>query len=137
MESEEPATKHRYGFVNFERRKFPRFSVDMPVEYDRLDSFIPGGRTLNVSEGGLLIYFPERMETGHHLWLRLFFTNLGADLKSIEAVVEVVWSEIGPNSDLEEYRAGVKFVNISSEDLTTLKRFVASLAEPPYVLQKR
>ena len=134
---EEEKTESRYGFVNFERRKFPRFSVDLPVEYERMGSYVPGGQAPNISEGGLLIHFSEPMEVGQHLRLRLFFTNLGSDLESLEAVVEVVWREIGPDKDLKEYRAGVKFVSMSAHDLTRLKNFVASLAEPAYVPRKR
>ena len=118
----------RYGVVNFERRKFPRFSVDLPVEYEKMGSFVPGGRASNISEGGLLIYFSERMEVGQHLWLKLFFNNLGSDLKSIEAVAEVVWREANADQGLEAHRTGVKFVSISGDDLTHLIDFVASLA---------
>ena len=33
MEAEGKDTKPRTGVVNFERRKYPRFSVDLPLEY--------------------------------------------------------------------------------------------------------
>ncbi len=56
MESEETKPRLHYGIVNFERRTFPRFSVDLPVEYEQIDSFIPAGRALDIGEGGLLIY---------------------------------------------------------------------------------
>ena len=102
-----------------------------------MGSFVPGGRAPSISEGGLLIHFSEPMEVGQHIRLRLFFANLGSDLKSLEAVVEVVWREIGPDKDLKKYRTGVKFVSISSDDLTRLKNFVASLAEPPYPPSKK
>jgi len=36
----EKETKPRYGTVNLERRKHPRFSVDLPIEYYRIDSSI-------------------------------------------------------------------------------------------------
>lgn len=73
METEEEKTKHRVGIVNLERRSFPRFSVDLPVEYYRINSTLSQtGRVVNVSEGGLLVYFPEQMEIGQHLRLKLF-----------------------------------------------------------------
>ena len=83
MGSEKEKTESRYGSVNFERRKFPRFSVDLPVEYEKMGSFVSGGRAPNISEGGLFIYFSERMEVGQHLWLKIFYTNIGSDLESI------------------------------------------------------
>ena len=129
--SEEPATKPRYGIVNFERRKFPRLNVDLPVEYEPLESFLPGGRAVNVSEGGLLIYFPERMETGQRLNVKLFFVS-GKALSTIEAVVDVVWVEIGSDTGWTDYRTGVKFIDISPDDLAKLKQFLIALSQPPY-----
>jgi len=133
MKSEEPKPKPRYGIVNFERRKFPRFSVDLPVEYEQIDSFIPAGRVLNVSEGGLLIYFSERMEIGQHLKLRLFFSAPGHNLKVIEALVEVVWIEIDADKGLADYRSGVKFIHITQTDMNSIKTFLISLSQPPFV----
>jgi c-di-GMP-binding flagellar brake protein YcgR len=128
MKSEERESKLRYGVVNFERRKFPRFSVDLPVEYEKIDSFIPAGRVLNISEGGLLIYFPERMEIGQRLKLRLFFSSTGSDLSRIEALVEVVWVEIDSDKELGEYRSGVKFIHITQTDINLLNTFLINLS---------
>ncbi len=119
----------RYGTVNFERRKHPRVDVDLPVEYARNDWVIKQGRAINASEGGLLIYFPEPMEIGQHLKMRLFFTS-GSDLITIEALVEVVWMDFHLGEDLGEYRAGVKFVEISQESLDRLKSFMKDLFFP-------
>ena len=123
MKSEGKDAKPRYGIVNFERRTFLRFSVDLPVEYEKINSFIPAGRVLNISEGGLLIYFPERMEIGEHLKLRLFFSATGSDLSTIEALVEVVWVEIDADKALGgiEYRSGVKLIHITQEHMNCLK----------------
>ena len=133
MKPEEKEGKPHYGIVNFERRKFPRFSVDLPVEYEQIDSFIPAGRVLDISEGGLLIYFSERMEIGQHLKLRLFFSALGSNLKAIEALVEVVWTEIDAGQRLGDYRSGVKFIYITPEDMNWLKDFLINLSQPPFV----
>ena len=63
MEKEERETKAHYGTVNFEKRKHPRFSVDLPVEYGRADvSGKQGGHATNASEGGLLLSLPEQIE---------------------------------------------------------------------------
>jgi len=35
MEKEEKETKSRFGFVHFARRRHPRFSLDLPIEYSR------------------------------------------------------------------------------------------------------
>ena len=121
--------KAHYGIVNFERRKSPRFTVDLPVEYQHEDSEIRySGRALNASEGGLLVYLPEKVEIGDVLKLKLFFT-LGHTLKTIEMTVQIAWIDIHLGEGWGDYRTGVRFLDISSEDLLKLKEFLKSLSE--------
>ena len=127
METEEKKIKPRYGTVNFEKRKHPRFSVDLPVEYSRTDLVVEQGRAINAGEGGLLLYLPEQMGMGNHLRLKLFFT-MGSELNAIEAVVEVVWVDMHLEKDRGDYRTGVRFVEISTEDVGKLKNFLSSLS---------
>jgi c-di-GMP-binding flagellar brake protein YcgR len=125
--AEETNVKPRYGTVNFEKRKHPRFSVDLPIEYSRADLFVEQGRAINASEGGLLLYLPEQMGMGQHLRLKLFFT-MGSELNAIETVVEVVWVDMHLEKDRGDYRMGVRFVEISAEDVGKLKNFLKSLS---------
>ena len=127
VRTEEKGTKFRYGTVNFEKRKHPRFSVDLPVEYSRADLFADQGRAVNASEGGLLLYLPEQMELGNHLRLKLFFA-MGSELNAIETLVEVVWVDIHLGKDWGDYRTGVRFVEIPSEDIDKLRSFLTSLS---------
>ncbi|MGQ9646659.1 MAG: PilZ domain-containing protein [Thermodesulfobacteriota bacterium] len=118
-----------YGIVNFERRKHPRFNIDLPIEYSILPSSTSHlGRALNVSEGGLLIYLSERVEINQLVQLRLFFPS-GSELNKIELVAEVVWKDIHLGKEWGDYRCGVRFIDISAEDLGKLKRFLRSLLE--------
>jgi c-di-GMP-binding flagellar brake protein YcgR len=127
VRKEEKEAKSRYGTVNFEKRKYPRFSVDLPVEYSRTELFVEQGRAINASEGGLLLYLPEQMGMGDHLRLKLFFT-MGSELNAIETLVEVVWMDIHLGKDWGDYRTGVRFVDISTEDVGKLKNFLKSLS---------
>ena len=127
MRAEEKKNKPRYGTVNFEKRKHPRFTVDLPVEYSRSDVSIEQGHAINASEGGFLLYLPELMETGNHLSLRLFFT-IGSDLNAIETLVEVVWVDMHLGKDWGDYRTGVRLVEISTENMGKLKNFLRNLA---------
>ena len=127
MKKEEKETKLRYGTVNFEKRKHPRFSIDLPVEYSRTDLFVKHGRAINASEGGLLLYLPEQVEIGQCLRLKLFF-SVGPELKAIEAIVEVVWVDIHLGEDWGDCRTGVRFVEISTEDMGKLLIFLKSLS---------
>jgi len=126
VRTEEKETKTRYGTVNFEKRKHPRFSVDLPVEYSRANLFADHGRAMNASEGGLLLYLPEQMGIGNHLRLKLFFT-MGSELNAIETLVEVVWVDVHLEKDWGDYRTGVRFVEISTEEMGKLKSFLRSL----------
>ncbi len=72
-EEKEEESKPRYGTLDFEKRRYPRFSVDLLVEYNRKDLVVRQGRVINASEGGLLVYFPEQMEIGQLLRLNPFF----------------------------------------------------------------
>src|SRR5512143_2578152 len=127
MGAEEKKVKTRYGTVNFEKRKHPRFSVDLPVEYSRTDLAVEQGRAINASQGGLLLYLPEQMAMGHHLSLKLFFT-VGSELNTVETVVEVVWVDIHLEKERGDYRTGVRFVQISAEDVGRLQEFLKSLS---------
>jgi len=90
----------------------------MPIEYYRIEEPAGSrGRTINMSEGGLLIYSSERMEIGQRLMLRLFL-NMGPELNTIELLSEVVWVEIHIGEDYGDYRSGVRFVDISPDDMT-------------------
>lgn len=128
MEKEEKETRRHYGIVNFERRKYPRFRMDLPIEYARTHLPNKHGQAINAGEGGLLLYLSEEVEVGQHLRLKLFF-SLGDELKTIETEVEVVWMDIYLGKEWGDYRTGVKFVDISLEDLNSLKSFLRSLCE--------
>ncbi len=130
MDLQGKETSRRYAILNLERRKHPRFSVDLSIEYYRTDRLAGAfGRVLDISQGGLLIYFYERMEIGQHLRLKLSF-SLGSELKTIQFLAEVVWVDLLIDEDLEDNRTGVKFVDISPDDMIKLKDFLLSLSQP-------
>lgn len=129
VEKEEKTPKARYGIVNFEKRKHPRFNIDLPVEYARSSLFVKHGRAINISEGGLLLYLPERIELGQQLVLKLFFPS-GKALETVETLVQVVWTDIHLAEDWGDYRTGVCFADISTEDLDKLMSFLRSLSSP-------
>ena len=126
---EQKERKLHYGIVNFERRKHPRFNIDLPIEYSLLPSSVSHpGRALNASEGGLLVYLSEKVEISQLLQLKLFSPS-GSELNGVELIAEVVWMDIHLGKDWGDYRCGLRFVDISPEDLNKLKRFLRSLSE--------
>jgi c-di-GMP-binding flagellar brake protein YcgR len=128
MENREEKTNPHYGIANIERRKYRRFPIRLPVEYYRADSPIrQTGQTLDTSEGGLQILFPEQMDIGQNLKLKLFF-SAGSELNAIEMLAQVVWTNSQLGEGESHYRSGVKFTDISQEDMTKLKNFAVSLS---------
>ena len=128
MKTEEKEAKPRYGIANFERRTYRRFPLSLPIEYYRADSPISqSGQTLDASVGGLQILFPEQIEIGQNLKMKLFFSS-EAKLNAIEMLVEVVWINTQLSEGEQHYRSGVRFINISSEDMIKLKNLSASLS---------
>jgi hypothetical protein len=125
----EEGGRPRTGIVNFEKRKYPRFSIDLPVEYRRTHSSAHhSGRALNASQGGLLLYLPEECVVGQELKLKVFYSN-GTELITLQALGEVVWTEICRGGNRGDYRAGIRFVEIVSSDLDRLKAFLKCLSE--------
>jgi c-di-GMP-binding flagellar brake protein YcgR len=111
-----------------ERRKYPRFDVDLPVRYHRSNLPISrNGRVMNLSEGGLLIHLPDPMETGQELKLNLSFF-MDSALDSLEAMSEVVWSEIHLFEPWGDYRSGIRFTAMSEKDSSKLKDFMKDLS---------
>jgi c-di-GMP-binding flagellar brake protein YcgR len=129
MKAEEKEAKPRSGILNFERRRYPRYNVDLPIEYCRIDSSVGRtGRSLSISEGGLLIHFPEQMEVSQHLRLKLSL-SLGPESSTIEVLAEVVWKDIHLGKGWGDHRCGVKFIDIPPEDMAKLKDFLGGLSQ--------
>jgi c-di-GMP-binding flagellar brake protein YcgR len=124
-EGKEP--KPQYGIVNFERRRSPRFSVDLPIEYSRIeDSEKNPARTCNASEGGLMLLLGQKLEVGQSLKIKIFFHS-EPRLHSLEVKGKVAWTEI-PFPREGDYRCGVQFTQIAPEDLAQLRQFLDHLS---------
>ena len=128
METEEKETKPHSG-TGHERRKYPRFNVYWPIQYNQIGSFISHkGRVTNLSESGMLIQSPGQMEIGQHLKSKLSFI-LGSQIDTIEMQAEVVWRDIYLNEAWKDYRCGAKFLDISTRDKAKLNNFLMSLSQ--------
>jgi len=115
--------------VTSEKRKHPRFSVDLPIKYGRTNLFFKYARAVNASQGGLLLRLPEEMEVGQHLALKLFFPSQ-SELNTIKASVRVVWTDLHMRKDWSwDYQTGVRFVDICTEDMAVLKNFLIDIGQ--------
>jgi len=110
-----------------ERRMYPRFLLNLPIEYLPLDS--PAGyssHTVNASEGGLMICLHERVEVRKHLHLKIFFSS-GPSVLTINPMVQVMWADEQLGKD-ETYRHGVSFVDPTSEEVHKFRDFLGTLS---------
>jgi c-di-GMP-binding flagellar brake protein YcgR len=128
MDQNNPATSQtKMGVLAIEKRKHPRFSVELPLDYSRINGKETyGGMVANASEGGLLVYLPERMEIGSLLKIEIFYVR-GLELNTIKAVGKVVWADLAARESWGEHRYGLQFESIDENDfnrLTTLLKEV-------------
>ena len=116
-----------------ERRKHPRVNIDLPIKYSRVNLFFRYGRAVNVSEGGLLVYLPEEMGIGQRLALKLFFPSpFHSEFNTLETPAQVVWMDVHLRKDRAwDYQTGVRFVDLSQENLNKLKNFLGNTAKRP------
>jgi c-di-GMP-binding flagellar brake protein YcgR len=113
-----PQTK--MGVLSIEKRKYPRFSVELPLNYSRAEGKDTlGGMVANASEGGLLVYLPERMEIGALVKIEIFYVR-GLELDTIKAVAKVVWCDLAARESWGEHRYGLQFQYIDQKDLSRL-----------------
>lgn len=113
----------RFAVAGFERRKHPRFSVALPVEYYKINSRNSlNGRVLNASESGVMVNLPEMLEVDRYLITKLFFI-FDLHINNIEIFAQVTWRNIHLGRD-SGFRAGLRFVGISPEDMNKWRGFL-------------
>lgn len=116
------------GIVSIEKRRFPRFNVDLPMKYSEVKvRKKQGGIAHDASEGGLLVYLQETLPIGTKLKIEVFFSH-GFRLTPIRAEAEIVWADIRGPEDWGEYKYGLKFINIGKDDFSKLKWLLDSLS---------
>jgi len=93
---------------SLDQRRHRRRLLNLPVEYSSADKNIGrGGFTLNVSEEGLSLDIPEKLEVGQNLELILHGAH-----GSIEMVARVIWIR-PPAGKGETHRSGMSITKLS------------------------
>ncbi len=119
----------KMGVLAIEKRRHPRFSVELPLDYARVDGKETlGGMVANASEGGLLVYLPERIELGALLRIEIFYVK-GLELDTIKAVGRVVWSDMAARESWGEHRYGLQFENIDEKDFNRLSTLLKEVGK--------
>lgn len=108
-----------------EKRKHPRVSVNLPLEYRVSDApKAQAGMVINASESGLLVHSMKDMPVGTKLNIAVLFPK-GFELTNFEVLAEVVWKDVHWQENRPEYEFGLKFIHILEEDHEKLKRLLA------------
>jgi excisionase family DNA binding protein len=105
-----------------ERRRYPRFSVDLPVDYTLVeDGKADVGSVANASEGGLMVLLNEMMELGTRMIVFVPFM-LDSETTGIKAGCRVVWRDLEAASGGSRYQYGLQFTDISQDDVLKLRK---------------
>jgi len=110
------------SFNNRERRRYPRISINLPLEYqDTGDSCLRGAMGVNVGDGGFLIESTRDIPVGTELSITVLYPK-EFELGNFKVTANIVWK--GPcwkgdwkeNKHWEGYQYGLEFIQMSDED---------------------
>ncbi len=121
-------SKSKEGIFIVERRKHPRFSLELPLDYSIESVERYGGVAANASKGGLLVYLPEAILVGTLLTIEILFVK-GSELNAIRASAKVVWSDLAPKEIWGEYRYGLEFKSFQEGDVQKLSKLLKEVGE--------
>ena len=109
-------------FSGKDRRKYPRFLIDLPLEYRDVDgSSLRGAIVVNAGEGGFLIESPRDIPIGAELSVTVLYPR-GFELANFKVTAKIVWKEPYWREDLKKdrsskgYQYGLEIVQILDED---------------------
>jgi hypothetical protein len=128
-ENSQRPTQTKMGVLTVEKRKHPRFSAELPLDYARVNGKETyGGIVANASEGGLLAYLPEKIDVGAFLKIEIFFAK-GLEFNTIKAVARIAWYDLAARESWGEHRYGLQFQQIEKEDFERLKTLLKEIGK--------
>ncbi len=106
--------EHPFDFN--ERRKYPRISIDLPLEYRESRNSAPeGGLVSNVSKTGMLLHSIKDIPIGFQFKTVVFFSN-EFKFDGFRGVAKVIWKDHHFEPDWRGYKYGLQFVQMFEED---------------------
>ena len=107
-----------------ERRRHFRYMVDLPLGCSRVDEkHSYGGIVVNASEGGILVYLPERYEVGTSLKIEIFYVR-DTVFDHIKATAKVVRCEGADKTNNGQHRYALQFQSMEARDFNRLVAFL-------------
>lgn len=116
------------SFFLRERRRHPRFNVELPLDYSIENNDHYAGVAANASKGGLVAYLPAALVVGTSMNIEIIFAT-GFELNSIKARAKVIWSNLAPKITWGEYRYGLEFEDFQEGDIQKLKTLLREATE--------
>ncbi len=104
-----------------ERRKHPRRHLKLPMNYSRKElKGYYGGIVGNASEGGILVYLPEKLNSGEVLKIEILFAK-GWELKTVRGMAKIIWSDLAIRKARKVHRYGLQFQLFNKRNLQKLR----------------
>jgi hypothetical protein len=101
---------------NRERRRYPRFLIDLPLEYQGMDdSCFRGGIVVNASETGFLIESVKDIPIGTELNITVLYLK-GFEFANFKVTAKIVWKQPSLKDDWKGYQYGLEFIQILDDD---------------------
>ncbi|MBI1824610.1 MAG: PilZ domain-containing protein [Nitrospirae bacterium] len=118
------------GSVLYHRRAHPRANLELQADFRILLSDTPTedqrqkAKTETLGGGGLMFVSPIQLSLGNRLEMRLFYMTF-----VLEFVAEVVWIEQLVGNETEEFKCGLRYVDIADGDLAYIHYILYSNQE--------
>ena len=117
------------GVLKSYQRRYPRFIVELPFDYSRMDREEEyGGIATNASERGLLVYLPEFIEKGALLKIVILLVE-GSEFNTNKGMAKVVWGDLAAMVAWGKHRYGLEFQAFNRGSLDKLKILLKEAAK--------
>ena len=109
-----------------ERRRYPRVSINLPLEYRESHNSPPeGGLVSNLSEIGMLIYSIKDIPIDSEFKTVVFFSN-EFEFDGFRVIAKVIWKDLHSEIGWKGHKYGLQFVQILEEDRRKLLNLLGS-----------
>lgn len=103
--------------------------VELPLDYSKKGKKADfGGIVKNASEGGILVYLPERMEVGEMLKVEIYFAK-GLELETVRGAAKIVWADLAAQETWREHRYGLEFHSMPKGTIQKLRHLLKEVKE--------
>jgi len=110
-----------------ERRIYPRYFIDLPLEYRDMDNAsLRGGIVVNASEGGFLIESPRDIAVGTELEIAVLYLK-ESELANFKVAAKIVWKKPHSKEDWKGYQYGLEYTQILDDDRRELNLLINGL----------